>query len=631
MTSSNPEYPILQTIHSPADLKSRPLEDLPKLAEELRDFILRSVSSNPGHLGSSLGVVELTIALLYSYNIPTDPIVWDVGHQAYGYKILTERMAAFDTNRKLGGLCGFPQRAESVYDSFGTGHSSTSISAALGMATAFKLSGNPAHTIAVIGDGALTGGMAFEALNNAGANRADILVILNDNDMSIDPNVGAIHQYLLDITTSPAYNHMKDTVWNALGQKGKRESNVQRKMQALNQALKGMLLQGSNLFEALGFRYFGPIDGHDILHLTSTLQDLQTIPGPKLLHCKTKKGKGYKPAEIDQTAWHAPGKFNVHTGVRSTESGTQAPKYQEVFGEHLLALAQEDERIVGITAAMPTGTSLGIMQKALPHRSFDVGIAEGHAVTFAGGLAVEGFIPVVAIYSTFLQRAYDQIIHDIALQNLHVVFCLDRAGLVGDDGATHHGVFDLAYLRPIPNATICAPSDEAELRGMMSLAVQSYGPWFIRYPRGRGIGAHAEQPQPSLRMGEGRMLKAGRRVAILSLGAVASNVSQALVSLAEEGVTPTHYDARFLKPFPQEAIRELAETHESLITVEDGAIHGGFAAAVDEVLVQIPNAPRVQHLGVPDDFAPHGAVAELQALCGYSPRQIAEAIREYWR
>lgn len=631
MNHSTPqEYPSLQSIRTPRDVQSLAREDLPRLAEELREFILRSVSSNPGHLGSSLGVVELTIALLYTYSPPTDPIVWDVGHQAYGYKILTARRAAFGTNRQLGGVCGFPQRAESLYDSFGTGHSSTSISAALGMATAFKLSGSDARTVAVIGDGALTGGMAFEALNNAGANRSDILVILNDNDMSIDPNVGALHQYLLDITTSPAYNRMRDSVWHALGRLGARPRGVQQQASKLSQALKGLLMTGSNLFEALGFRYFGPIDGHDLPRLTSVLQDLRTIPGPKLLHCKTKKGKGYRPAEEEQTVWHAPGRFDVNTGERAQEGGGLPLKYQDVFGEYLLQLAREDERIVGITAAMPSGTSLGIMQRELPERVFDVGIAEGHAVTFAGGLAVEGMIPVVAIYSSFLQRAYDQIIHDIALQNLHVVFCLDRAGLVGDDGATHHGAFDLSYLRPIPNATICAPSDEAELRAMLRLAAQGCGPWFIRYPRGRGRGVEGDVPSRPLRYGQGCTRAEGERVAVLSIGAVAANVEAALKELSAEGIRPTHYDVRFLKPLPAADILALASRHSRLITVEDGAAQGGLASAVAELLAQMEDAPRLQHLGIPDAFIPHGSVAQQQAICGFAPGQIAGLVREGW-
>ncbi|PID89985.1 MAG: 1-deoxy-D-xylulose-5-phosphate synthase [Bacteroidetes bacterium] len=628
--STPPEYALLNRLTSQADLKSLSKEDLPRLAEELRAFILESVASNPGHLGASLGVVELTIALLYTYNPPEDPIVWDVGHQAYGYKILTGRRDAFCTNRQLGGVCGFPHRAESVYDSFGTGHSSTSISAAVGMASAFKLMGSDARTVAVIGDGALTGGIAFEALNNGGASRSDILVILNDNDMSIDPNVGALHQYLLDITTSPSYNRMKDAVWNILGKMGTDRHEMQHRATAVNQAIKGMLMNGSNLFEALGFRYFGPIDGHDIHHLTDVLHDLRGIPGPKLLHCRTKKGKGYAPAEVDQTIWHAPGRFNVQTGERAKEASGQPMKYQDVFGEYLLGLAREDERIVGITAAMPSGTSLSIMMKELPERSFDVGIAEQHAVTFAAGLATEGMIPVVAIYSTFLQRAYDQIIHDVALQNLHVVFCLDRAGVVGDDGATHHGVFDLGYMRPIPNITVCAPANECELRAMMRMAIGGCGPWFIRYPRGRGMDAKGDTPEQAIEIGRGRRLQQGEKVAILTLGTSCGNAEKAIDTLAQEGLKPSHYDFRFLKPFDHELLEEIAGEHSHIITVEDGAVMGGFASAVSDELMgmDLERTPRVVNLGVGDEFVPHGSVAQLQALCGYSPEGIARAVRE---
>ncbi|PIE83969.1 MAG: 1-deoxy-D-xylulose-5-phosphate synthase [Bacteroidia bacterium] len=631
--STPPEYTLLNQLDSLADLQHLSKEDLPRLARELRGFILESVASNPGHLGASLGVVELTIALLYTYNPPQDQIVWDVGHQAYGYKILTGRRDAFSTNRQLGGICGFPHRAESPYDAFGTGHSSTSISAAVGMASAFKLMGSRARTVAVIGDGALTGGMAFEALNNGGTSRSDILVVLNDNDMSIDPNVGALQQYLLDITTSPSYNRVKDAVWNILGKVGTSRHEMRQRAAAINQAIKGMLMNGSNLFEALGFRYFGPIDGHDLFHLTDVLRDLRGIPGPKLLHCRTKKGKGYAPAEVNQTVWHAPGRFDVQTGERAKEASGQPMKYQDVFGHHLLELARADERIVGITAAMPSGTSLGIMMRELPQRSFDVGIAEQHAVTFAAGMATEGFIPVVAIYSTFLQRAYDQIIHDVALQNLHVVFCLDRAGIVGDDGATHHGVFDLAYLRPIPNTTICAPSDERELRAMMRIATQGCGPWFIRYPRGHGVDAQGDTPRQAVEIGRGYTLRQGEQVAILTLGTSRRNAELALELLTDEGLTPSLYDFRFLKPLDHRLLEEAARTHRHLITVEDGAIMGGFASAVNDALMGmgLEHPPRVTNLGVGDGFVPHGSVAQLHELCGYSPEGIARAVRRAFR
>lgn len=624
------ETPRLDLIQTPEDLKRLSLTDLSGLAEELRQFIIRSVSTNPGHLGSSLGVVELTVALLYVYDPPTDHIIWDVGHQAYPYKILTGRRAAFDTNRRYGGLCGFPLRSESIYDCFGTGHSSTSISAALGMATADRLRGSSSHTVAVIGDGALTGGMAFEALNNGGASNTDLLVILNDNNMSIDPNVGALKEYLLDISTSKRYNVLKEKVWNLLSASPFKRKGLRTFTQNLNQALKGALLKGSNLFEEFGFRYFGPIDGHDAEYLAMILRDLQAIPGPKLLHCITEKGHGYAPATQEQTVWHAPGKFDYATGIRLTERGAEAPRYQDVFGRTVLDLARKNPRIVGITPAMPTGSSLSMLMQELPEQAFDVGIAEPHAVTFAAGLAVEGYTPFCVIYSSFLQRAYDQLVHDVALQNLHVIFCLDRAGLVGDDGATHHGVFDLAFLRPIPNLTIAAPADEYELEALLRLASLGCGPWVIRYPRGNALGKEAQHDTGDLRRGQGRIIAEpeGAQAAFLTLGTVYKNICVARNLLEAEGMKIAHYDFRFLKPLDEALLHALAGRYRHLFTVEDGILAGGFGSAILEALQGISDAPKVVRFGIPDRFVPHGTIAQLQADCGYSPEGIVARVKE---
>lgn len=626
---------LLDLIERPDDLKRFALPELPRIADELRQFVIRSVAHNPGHLGSSLGVVELTVALLYVYNPPKDHIIWDVGHQAYPYKILTGRREAFDTNRRYRGLCGFPLRSESIYDCFGTGHSSTSISAALGMATADRLRGKTNHTVAIIGDGALTGGMAFEALNNGGASNTDLLVILNDNKMSIDPNVGALKEYLLDISTSPRYNLLKDKVWAFLSASPFKRKGLRNFTQSLNQALKGALLKGSNLFEEFGFRYFGPIDGHDAEYLAMILNDLKAIPGPKLLHCITEKGHGYAPATQEQTLWHAPGKFDYATGIRLADHADQAPRYQDVFGKTLLDLARHNPRIVGITPAMPTGSSLSMLMQELPAQAFDVGIAEPHAVTFAAGLAVEGYTPFCVIYSSFVQRAYDQIVHDVALQNLHVVFCLDRAGLVGDDGATHHGVFDLAFLRPIPNLTICAPADEYETEAMLRLAATSCGPWVVRYPRGHGLGKWAVHDVTDVRRGVGRVIADNTNcgAAFLTLGTVYKNALEARRRLEERGLQLAHYDFRFLKPLDVSLLRNLAARYRYWFTVEDGVLAGGFGTAVVEALqeMRVAEPPQVYRLGIGDAFVPHGAISQLQDDCGYSPRRLQEQVEAILR
>ena len=653
---------ILERVNSPADVKALPPDLLPELAQALRSFLVQSVSTNPGHLGSSLGVVEITIALLRVYTPPTDSIIWDVGHQAYIYKLLTERRGGFDTNRQLCGLCGFPSMQESPYDAFGTGHSSTSISAALGIAEANRLLELPGHAVAVIGDGAMTGGLAFEGLNNAGALRDDILVILNDNDMSIDPNVGGLHEYLLDIVTSPSYNRVKDRVWNALSRTRTVRNGVRSIAQQIDRAIKGAFLEKSNLFEA-----FGPVDGHDAVYLSQILNDLKQIPGPKLLHCITVKGKGFEPAEREQTVWHAPGRFNATTGERAPEgdNGSLPPRYQDVFGQTLLELAVKNPHIVGITPAMPSGSSLNVVMQKYPHRTYDVGIAEGHAVTFSAGLASRGIVPYCVIYSSFLQRAFDQIIHDVALQNLHVVLCLDRAGLVGEDGATHHGAYDLAYLRPIPNMTICAPLDEYELADMLRLAEVGCGPWAIRYPRGRGAGIRLAGPDEQTRskdvegnatgktsrdsreeypytaesqclqspivVGRGRCITAGEGIAILSLGAAGQNAHAAVEMLRDKGINAAHYDLRFLKPLDLALIQEVAQKFHSIYTVEDGTVVGGFGSAVLEALNGMGYRGRGHILGIPDRFIGHGSVAQLQAQCGYTGEGIAKLVENDWR
>lgn len=619
------QYKYLDKVDSPDDLKRLCPGELTQYCAELRRFIIAQLSSNPGHLGSSLGVVELTVALHYVLNTPDDKLVWDVGHQAYAHKIITGRRDRFCTNRKLGGLSGFPKMGESLYDAFGAGHSSTSISAALGIAIASARRGEKREVVAVIGDGALTGGLAFEGLNNAGASNANLLVVLNDNRMSIDPNVGALKEYLLNITTSKRYNQAKHHTWTRL----ERFPKLRRTIQKMGNALKGGFLQQSNLFESLNFRYFGPVDGHNVEQLTRVLKDLKEIPGPKLLHVLTVKGKGYQPAEEHQRTWHAPGLFNPETGERLGHTRNGAPpRYQDVFGETLLELARRDERIVGITPAMPTGCSLSIMMEQMPERCFDVGIAEGHAVTFSAGLAAQGLVPYCNIYSSFMQRAYDNVIHDVALQGLHVVMCLDRAGLVGEDGATHHGVFDLAAMLPVPGLTIASPMDEVELRNLMFTAASGEGPFVIRYPRGNGVTRDWRRPMETLPLGRGRILREGKDLALLTIGPAGNDAAWAAEQAAGEGISVLHADLRFAKPLDEGLLHRIGREFSRVITVEDGVVNGGVGAAVLAFMNRHGYPCRITMLGVEDRFVAHGTVAQLKEMCGYDAPGILRAIRE---
>ncbi len=622
---------LLSKITIPEDLRKLDPADLVQVSTELRQFIIDVVCNNPGHFGASLGVVELTVALHYVFNTPYDKIIWDVGHQAYGHKILTGRREAFSTNRKYKGISGFPKMAESEYDSFGTGHSSTSISAALGMAHAARAKGETRHVVAIIGDGAMTAGEAFEGLNNAGIGKSDILVILNDNNMAIDANVGALKEYLLDITTSKTYNKFKDKVWRGLGVLGKLGPNARSLAAQLEAGAKSTFLDRSNLFEGLNFRYFGPIDGHDVLHLTKVLEDLKGIPGPKLLHCITIKGKGFKQAEENQTTFHAPGKFDKETGEIIITSDSGMPlTYQEVFGNTILELAEKNDKIIGITPAMPSGSSLNIMMKAMPERTFDVGIAEQHAVTFSAGLAAQGMIPFCNIYSSFIQRAYDQIIHDVALQNLHVVFCLDRGGLVGADGATHHGFFDMAFMRAIPNMIVSAPMDELELRNMMYSAQleKNKSPFSIRYPRGRGMFPEWKKPFNEIEIGKGRQISEGKDLAILSIGHPGNFVTAVVKKLAKENISVAHYDMRFVAPVDKEILNTVFKKFAHIITVEDGVLKGGFGSAVVEFMSDNGYNSEVRRLGIPDYFVEQGTQEELQRECGFDAEGIEIAIRE---
>jgi 1-deoxy-D-xylulose-5-phosphate synthase len=625
---------LIPHINSPSDLRKLSETQLKAFCEELRQTIIDQVSVNGGHFAASLGVVELTTALHYVFNTPTDQLVWDVGHQAYGHKILTGRKDVFHTNRIYKGISGFPKRSESEYDTFGVGHSSTSISAALGMAVASQYKGdtNRQH-IAVIGDGAMTAGMAFEAMNHAGVSGANLLVILNDNCMSIDPNVGALKEYLTDITTSHTYNKVREDVWKLLGLVSKFGPNAQEIVKKVEKSLKGALLKQSNLFEALNFRYFGPVDGHDVDHLVKVLSDLKDIPGPKILHCLTVKGKGYALAEQDQTKWHAPGLFDKITGEikKSTSTTPQPPKYQDVFGNTLLEMAQANEKIMGVTPAMPSGSSLNIMMKAMPDRAFDVGIAEQHAVTFSAGLATQGLIPFCNIYSSFMQRAYDQVLHDVALQNLNVVFCLDRAGLAGADGPTHHGAYDIAYMRCIPKMTIAAPMNEQELRNLMFTASQdNMGAFTIRYPRGNGVMVDWKTPLEILPVGQGRKIKEGEKVAILTLGHPGNFAVEACEQLAKENIFPAHYDLRFAKPLDEKMLREVFENYSHIITVEDGCLQGGVGSAVLEFMADHQLNAIVKRLGIPDQYIEHGEQPELWKECGYDAEAIAAAVREVY-
>lgn len=623
---------LLAKINDPSDLRQLDSTQLVQLAGELRQFIIDNVSVYGGHFGASLGVVELTIALHYAFNTPDDQLVWDVGHQAYGHKILTGRRDLFHTNRLYKGLSGFPKRKESEYDAFGVGHSSTSISAALGMAVASKHSGNRERQhIAVIGDGALTGGMAFEAMNHAGVSDTNLLIVLNDNCMSIDPNVGALKDYLTDITTSHTYNKVKDEVWNILGKISKFGPNAQEIASKVENSVKGFLIKSSNLFESLNLRYFGPVDGHDLNHLVQIFNDLQDIPGPKILHCVTLKGKGYALAEKDQTLWHAPGKFDKLTGEihKKVYGQPQPPKYQDVFGHTLVELAEKNDKIVGITPAMPSGSSMNIMMKAMPERAFDVGIAEQHAVTFSAGLATQGLVPFCNIYSTFIQRAYDQVIHDVCLQNLPVIFCLDRAGFSGADGPTHHGAYDIAFMRCLPNMVVSSPMNEEELRNLMYTAqLQKEGAFTIRYPRGQGVMPDWKTPLKEIPVGQGRVVKEGSDLAILTLGHIGNYAVEACGMLEAEGIDAAHYDMRFAKPLDGALLHQVFGRHKYILTVEDGCLQGGFGSAILEFMADNSYTSKIVRLGIPDEVIEHGEQAELHREAGFDPDGIYQAALE---
>ncbi len=616
--------PFLEQINYPKDLRNKfSLDDLPQVSDELRQYIIDVISEiGNSHFGASLGVVELTVALHYVFNTPQDQLVWDVGHQAYGHKILTGRRNIFHTNRLYGGMSGFPKRSESEYDTFGVGHSSTSISGALGMAMANHYKNDKRKHIAVIGDGSMTAGLAFEGLNNAGFNQdSDLLIILNDNCMSIDPNVGALREYLTDITTSHTYNKVKDDVWSLLGKISKFGPNAQALATKISTVLKGGLLKDSNFFESLNIRYFGPVDGHDVIGLAKTMEDLKDIPGPKLLHVLTKKGKGYKHSEEgNATQWHAPGVFNKETGeiIKIVPKSPQPPKYQEVFGHTIVELAEKNDKIMGITPAMPTGCSLNIMMKAMPNRAFDVGIAEQHAVTVSAGMATQGLVPFCNIYSSFMQRAYDQVLHDVALQNLNVVFCLDRGGLVGADGATHHGAYDLSYMRHIPNMIASSPMNEAELRNLMFTAqLPNKGPFSIRYPRGKGVMPQWKTPFKEIKIGTGRKIKSGTDVAFLTIGPIGNYTVEACKELEENGINAAHYDMRFVKPLDETILHEVFSKFDKIITVEDGALMGGMGSAILEFMADNNYSAKIVRLGIPDKFVQHGTQDELYAECGY--------------
>lgn len=624
---------LLRSIQSPDDLKKIPQEKLYQVCDELRQFIIDVVSVHGGHFAASLGVVELSVALHYVYNTPYDQLVWDVGHQAYGHKILTGRQQLFETNRKYGGISGFPKRCESEYDTFGVGHSSTSISAALGMAMAAKYKGEKDRkSVAIIGDGAMTAGMAFEAMNHAGVADSDVLIILNDNCMSIDPNVGALKEYLTDITTSHVYNRFRDDVWKLLGKLPVGKNFTREMASKLEAGIKGMVSRSSNLFESLNLRYFGPIDGHNITKLTDTLADLRKIPGPKLLHVLTVKGKGYALAEKDQTKWHAPGLFDKITGeiYKKKYDLPQPPKYQDVFGHTIIELAEQNNKILGITPAMPSGSSLKFMMEKMPDRAFDVGICEQHAVTLSAGMATQGMKVFCNIYSSFMQRAFDQAVHDVAIQKLPVIFCLDRAGLVGEDGPTHHGAYDIPYFRCIPNMIISAPMNEAELRNLMYTAqLDSTGlPFVIRYPRGEGMLSDWRKPFEAITIGKGRKLKDGKDVAILSFGHPGNFAAAAIRDLRTEGFTPAHYDMRFAKPLDEELLHDALSQYDKIITVEDGTVVGGFGSAVLEFMHLHGYNNDVRILGIPDRIVEHGTLKELHRECGYDAQGIADAVRE---
>ncbi|CAN5229013.1 1-deoxy-D-xylulose-5-phosphate synthase [soil metagenome] len=626
---------LLAKIETPEDLRKLDQAQLVQLCSELRQFIVDNVSIYGGHFGASLGVVEMTIALHYVFNTPIDQLVWDVGHQAYGHKILTGRRDVFYTNRMYKGISGFPKRTESEYDAFGAGHSSTSISAALGMAVAshYKNDKKKQH-IAVIGDGALTGGIAFEAMNHAGVSNSNLLIILNDNCMSIDPNVGALKDYLTDITTSHTYNKVKDELWHALGKFSKFGIGAQEIASKIETSIKTFLLKQSNLFESLNLRYFGPIDGHDVNHMVSVMKDLKAIPGPKILHCLTVKGKGYALAEKEQTLWHAPGKFDKVTGEirKKIYDKPQPPKYQDVFGHTIVELAKKNKNIVGITPAMPSGSSMNIMMKEMPDRAYDVGIAEQHAVTYSAGLATQGLVPFCNIYSTFMQRAYDQLIHDVCIQKLPVIFCLDRAGFAGADGPTHHGAYDLAYMRCIPNIIISAPMNEAELRNLMYTAqLKDQGPFSIRYPRGEGVMPNWRTPFEEIPVGKGRTIIEGEELAILTIGHIGNYVTEARKILEEEEIYPGHFDMRFVKPLDEELLHDIFSRYQKVITVEDGCLMGGFGSAILEFRADHGYNTPVKRLGIPDRVVEHGEQIQLHAECNFDPKGIAKAARQLCR
>ena len=626
-------YPLLKSIDTPEDLRKLEVEQLPEVCEELRQKIIDELSCNPGHFASSLGVIELTVALHYIFNTPYDRIVWDVGHQAYGHKILTGRRDSFHTNRKLNGIRPFPSPKESEYDTFTCGHASNSISAALGMAVAAKHKGeNNRHVVAVIGDGSMSGGLAFEGLNNASSTPNNLLIILNDNNMAIDRSVGGMKQYLLNLQTSAGYNRFRFKVSQLLHKWGILNDSRRKSLIRFNNSLKSMLTQQQNVFEGMNIRYFGPVDGHDVNGLAKVLKDIKDMQGPKLLHIHTTKGKGFEPAEKAATIWHAPGKFDKETGERLlTDTEGMPPLYQDVFGHTLLELAKQNDKIVGVTPAMPSGCSMNILMKEMPERGFDVGIAEGHAVTFSGGMAKDGLIPYCNIYSSFMQRAYDNIIHDVALHKQHVVFCLDRAGLVGEDGPTHHGAFDLAYLRSIPNLTIASPMNEHELRKLMFTAqLPDMGPFAIRYPRGRGVLVDWHCPLEEVEIGKGRKLKDGKDIAVLSLGPIGNEATKGIQAAeAQSDKSIAHYDLRFLKPLDEKMLDEIGKNFKFIVTIEDGVLKGGMGSAVLEFMADHGYTPTVRRIGLPDSFVQHGTPKELYQICGMDAESIKNVLLSF--
>lgn len=622
---------ILSTIQYPDDLRRLKLSQLPRLCEELRQFIIDELSHNPGHFGSTLGVIELTVALHYVYNTPNDRLVWDVGHQAYAHKILTGRREQFHTNRKYKGLKPFPSPDESEYDTFTCGHASNSISAALGMAVAAKKQGDDKRrVVAIIGDGAMSGGLAFEGLNNVSESENDMLIILNDNKMSIDRSVGGFKQYLLNLTTTPSYNKWRFRLAKVLRRLGCMKNGGRERLIRFNNSVKSLLTKQQNVFEGMNIRYFGPVDGHDVIELVRVLRTIKDMRGPKMLHIHTVKGRGFASAEEDPTQWHAPGLFDAETGERfETHDEGKPPRFQDVFGHTLLELAKQNKKIVGVTPAMPTGSSLNIMMEKLPCRCFDVGIAEGHAVTFSGGMAKDGLIPFCNIYSSFLQRAYDNIIHDVAISRLNVVLCIDRGGLVGEDGPTHHGAFDLAFLRPIPNLTIAAPYDEHELRNLMYTAqLPNKGPFAIRYPRGRGKLVDWHCPFEELPVGKGRKLRDGDDIAILSIGSIGNLAAEAIERVATKGISAAHYDMRYLKPIDEDILHEVGSKYKHIITLENGTIKGGLGSAVLEFMADHGYHPDIHRMGIPDEFVEHGSVPELCRICGIDADSIVREIEQ---